>query len=128
MGRITTSVEINNPFEPGKTLRCDALVDTGASHLVLPKAWKDRLGTVPISSRVEMETANQQSVAGEVCGPFTIQLEGFRPVSGEVLFIEMPPDNGTYEPLVGYLVLKALPAAVDTLGHRLVPVKRLDLK
>jgi hypothetical protein len=96
--------------------------------LVLPKAWKDRLGSVPISSAVEMETANQQSVAGEVCGPFTIQLEGFRPVSGEVLFIDMHPDNGTYEPLVGYLVLEALPAAVDMLGHRLVPVKRLDLK
>jgi predicted aspartyl protease len=128
MGRITTSVEINNPFEPGKALRCDALVDTGASHMILPRAWKDRLGTVPMSSKVEMETADQTSIGGEVCGPFTIQLEGFRPVSGEVLFIDMHPDNGAYEPLLGYLVLEALPAAVDMLGHRLVPVKRLDLK
>lgn len=86
-------MEVNNPFELGKTLRCDALVNTGASHLVLPKAWKDRLGTVPVSSRVDMETPDQKSIGGEVCGPFTIQLEGFRPVSGEVLFIDMQPNT-----------------------------------
>src|SRR5690349_7485656 len=43
LGRIITSVTIENPVEPFKNIRCDALVDTGASHLVLPKAWMDRL-------------------------------------------------------------------------------------
>ena len=39
-------------------------------------------------------------------------------------------DAGPFEDgvLSGYLVLEAIPAAVDVLGHRLVPVKALDLK
>jgi hypothetical protein len=31
MGRIITSVKIDNLTEPTKTLRCDALVNTGVS-------------------------------------------------------------------------------------------------
>jgi len=44
MGRIVTSVKIENVSDPSKSIRCDALVDTGASFLVLPSAWRDRLG------------------------------------------------------------------------------------
>ena len=36
--------------------------------------------------------------------------------------------HGSYEPLIGYLVLEAIPAAVDMLGHRLVPETHFDLK
>ncbi len=47
---------------------------------------------------------------------------------GEVLFIDMEPQDGLYEPFVGYLPLESCQAAVDMLGHRLVRVKYLDLK
>ena len=40
----------------------------------------------------------------------------------------MKPDNGEFEPLVGYLVLEQSQIAVDMLGHRLIPVRYLDLK
>jgi hypothetical protein len=40
----------------------------------------------------------------------------------------MHPEDGVYEPLVGYIVLELSQAAVDMLGHRLVHVKRFDLK
>ena len=40
----------------------------------------------------------------------------------------MEPVDGFYEPLVGYIVLEQSQAAVDMLGHRLVHIKRLDLK
>ncbi len=46
----------------------------------------------------------------------------------EVLFVEMKPQNGTYEPLIGYIILEQCQAAVDMVGHRLVHVKRMDLK
>jgi len=45
-----------------------------------------------------------------------------------VLFLEMEPANGDYEPLIGYVILEQSQAAVDMLGHRLIPVKRMDLK
>lgn len=128
MGRIVTPVRIENALDPSRQLLCDALVDTGASHLVLPAAWKDRLGALALTQEVEMETATQDTVKGEICGPVKVQIEGFRPVHTEVLFVEMRPEDGMYEPLLGYIVLEQSQAAVDMLGHRLVPVKHFDLK
>jgi len=128
MGRIVTLVRVENALDPTKHIVCDALVDTGASHLVLPAAWKERLGTLSSAHEVEMETATQDTVKAEICGPVRIHIEGFRPIHSEVLFVEMHPETGMYEPLLGYIPLEQSQAAVDMLGHRLVPVKHLDLK
>jgi predicted aspartyl protease len=128
MGRIVASVVVENPSAPEKKIHCDALVDTGASHMILPAAWKDRLGPLEEVGRVEFETATQRTTEGIVCGPVRLRIEGFRPVFTEVVFIQMEPEDGDYEPLIGYIVLEQSQAAVDTLGHRLVHVKRLDLK
>ena len=128
MGRIVASVKIDNAFDLSKGLRCDALVDTGASFMVLPMAWRDRLGNLETMTEVEMETATQETIKGVVCGPVRIQIEGFRPIHHEVAFVEMTPENGEYEPLIGYLVLEHSQAGVDMLGHRLVPIKHMDLK
>ncbi len=128
MGRIVASVFIDNVLAPDKKIRCDALVDTGASHMVLPTAWKERLGNLEEISTVEFETDTQNTARGSVCGPVRLQVEGFRPIFTEVVFVEMSPGDGEYEPLIGYIVLEQSQAAVDMLGHRLVHVKRLDLK
>lgn len=128
MGRIVSSVKIESITDPSKSIRLDALVDTGSSFLVLLSAWKDRLGSLEVIRSVELETAMQETVTGEVCGPVRIQIEGFPPVFGEVLFVEMSPANGEYEPLIGYIVLEQSQAGVDMLGHRLIPIKHMDLK
>lgn len=86
VGRIVTSVTIENATDASKALRCDALVDTGASFLVLPRAWRNRLGTLKSSSQIEVETATQETVTAEVCGPVLIQIEGFRPIFNEVVW------------------------------------------
>ena len=128
MGRIVASVKIDNVYDASKSLRCDALVDTGASFMVLPKAWRDRLGKLEATTQVEMETATQETIKGEVCGPVRIQIEGFRAIYSEVSFVDMQPEDGEYEPLIGYLVLEQSQAGVDVLGHRLVRTKHMDLK
>ena len=128
MGRIVSSVTITNIAEPSKNLRCDALVDIGASFMVLPNAWKDRLGDLETIETISLETATQQTVEGEIRGPVRIQIEDFRPIFNEVLFIEMNPEDGIYEPLIGYIVLEQSQAGADMLGHRLVPIKHMDLK
>jgi predicted aspartyl protease len=128
VGRIIASVTIENATDLSKGMTCDALVDTGASLLVLPNAWRDRFGELEAGIEVEVETATQQTVMAEVCGPVRIQIEGFRPIFNEVAFIEMNPTNGDYEPLIGYIVLEQSLASVDMLEHRLVPIKHLDLK
>jgi len=128
MGRIIASVKIENVLDDTKSVRCDALVDTGASHMVLPAAWKERLGNLESTRTIELETATQAVITGEVCGPVRIQIEGFPMIYNEVSFVDMNPEDGEYEPLIGYLVLEQSQAAVDILGHRLVKIKHMDLK
>jgi predicted aspartyl protease len=128
MGRIMASVTISNVLEPDKIIRCDTLVDTGASLLVLPSVWRDRLGDLPEIRQLELETATQDAVKATVCAPVRLQIEKFPPIVTEVAFVDMIPQNGDYEPLIGYIPLEQSQAAVDMLGHRLVYVKRLDLK
>ncbi|HMG73802.1 MAG TPA: hypothetical protein VK582_09900 [Pyrinomonadaceae bacterium] len=107
---------------------CDALVDTGAPHMVLPAAWKERLGRFDSSRTIEVGTSTQQIITAEVCGPVRIQIEGFRPIFNEVAFVDMNLADGEYEPLIGFIILEQSQAAVDMLGHRLVPIKHMDLK
>ncbi len=128
MGRIIAQGEVVNPLQPENSSRFDALVETGVSLLVLPKAWKDRFGQFAAIRTVKLEVTDQREVDGEVCGPVKIQIEGFDPIFSEVAFLEMRPTKGVYEPLVGYIVLEQSMAAVDMVGHRLVPVKHMDLK
>lgn len=128
MGRIITPVRITNLKDPTKSIHCDALVDTGTSYLVLPTAWKERVGKLDLIEVVELEIATQGSVKGEICGPVQIQIEGFRLVHSDLVFIDMEPENGIYEPLVGYIVLEQSQASIDIVNHRLIHIKRMDLK
>jgi len=128
MGRIVAQVRVENASDPSKSILLDALVDTGASHLVLPAAWRNRLGELTSLDTVELELATQESATDEICGPVRIQIEGFRAIFGEVLFVEMHPVDGGYEPLLGYIALEQSLAAVDLVGHRLLRAKHFDLK
>jgi predicted aspartyl protease len=128
MGRIVANIKVTNLLEADKVLECDALVDTGSGYLALPKAWQPRLGRLHNIREIECETATQELVKASVCGPVEIRIEGFDPVYGELLFLDMQPSDGLYEPLLGYIPLEQCQAAVDMLGHRLVHVKKADLK
>ncbi len=128
MGRIVANVRITNLLDAEKVISCDAFVDTGAAHLVLPEAWRERLGKLHKIREANREIATQQLIKAPVCGPVEIRVEGFPPVYGEVLFLDMQPKDGTYEPLLGHIVLEQCEAAVDMLGLRLVHLKKTDLK
>ena len=128
MGRITVETTIANGRDTTSSIRCDALVDTGAAYLTLPNAWRDRLGQLTRLDTVDVETANQTVVSGDICGPVLLRMKHFRSVLTEVLFIEMEPADGRYEPLIGYIPLEQAQAVVDPAGHRLVKVSRVDLK
>ena len=128
MGRIVATIDIENVNESGKTMKLDALVDTGASYITLPHAWKARFGKFSSEETIELQTATQAIVKGLICGPVKIKIEGFRLIYNEILFIDMEPENGEYEPLLGYIALEQCGAAVDMIGHRLLPVKYMDVK
>lgn len=128
MGRIITQVRIANPVDPKCEFTFDALVDTGAGPLVLPSAWRERLGKLLTTQRADVELANQQITEVEIGGPVQIQIENFRSIYDEVVFLDMQPSDGHFEPLVGHLVLQKSLVAVDMVGHRLIGVKAFDMK
>ncbi len=128
MGRIITPVVVTNASDPSKSITFDALVDAGASGLVLPRVWREPLEPLTTIRIVELETADQRVIEGEVAGPVSIEIEGFDRVFNEATFIDMELADGGYEPLLGYILLEQSRAAVDMVGHRLVPVRYLDLK
>jgi hypothetical protein len=72
--------------------------------------------------------ADHRVVTGEICGPVRIQIDGFDPIAGEVLFLDMAPEHGRYEPLVGYITLEQANVVVDMVGHRLVRAPHVDVK
>ena len=91
--------------------------------------WRDSLGDIEQLTEIDVEMADQSTKRGCLCGPVRAKLGGFRLIVAEVLFLDMVPDeDGEYEPLIGYIALEQAGAAVDMLGHRLVHVKRVDLK
>lgn len=124
VGEVFINLTVTNPLDATKRLDCRALVDTGSTGLVLPDAWRDRLGALHWADPIHIEVADQRFVRGEVAGPVNIQLEGFRRVSNEVVFMAMEPDSGEYEPLVGYVVLEQSLAVVDMIEHKVVPGRR----
>ena len=129
MGRIVVRTKVTNLFDEEKSVECGMFVDTGAGALILPRAWKARLGRFKRSEAVELQMADREVVRGEACWPVEVRIEGFRPVSNEVIFVDMKPEeNEEYEPLLGYVILEQAQAAVDMLGHRLVPVRYIDMK
>ena len=52
MGRISTHISNANLFDRTKTIECDALVDTGSAYLLLPSAWRERLGELQVFGEI----------------------------------------------------------------------------
>jgi predicted aspartyl protease len=128
MGRIVAKVTVTNPIDKSKSRTFDALVDTGASMLTLPTNWKKDFGDLAETRIAKVEFADQNIREVEICGPVSIQIEGFQKIFSEVAFLEMNTSDGTYEPLIGYIPLEQSGILVDMLGHRLKAAKYLDLK
>ena len=128
MGRIIVSASIENGLDASLRIQSDALVDTGATYLTLPSAWRDWLGQLRHLDTVSVETATQAVVSGDICGPVLLRMGEFRPVLTEALFIEMDAVEGRYEPLIGQIPLEQAQAVVDLAGHRLAKFDRVYLK
>ncbi len=70
MGRIIALVKIENLTDQDAKIRCDALVDTGASYMVLPSAWRDRLGELDRSPRFHSRLQHKKLLKVRSADPF----------------------------------------------------------
>jgi len=128
MGEVVVQVTVTNGRDPTRRKQFDALVDTGAYGLILPLAWKQALGDLDAVATVDLETADQRVVEANIWGPVWIQIDGFRRINDEVIFVEMEPGPKGYQPLVGFTVLEKSNVVVDMTSHRLVARRHYLMK
>lgn len=126
MGRIVVSVKVENALMPSiPAMQMDALVDTGSSRLTLPNAWRERLGDFPRTRKAVAHTASE-TVDAIICSPAVITIAGFPQIDGEILFMDMEPIDGEYQPILGYIPLESCEALADMQSHCLRKAKYVD--
>ena len=124
MGLVSAVVTVTNYNDSSKGHSFIATVDTGATYLTLPAAWQYKFGDIEKVHEVEVELATGEVRRGEVYAPLRVNIDSFRPIICEVMFLEMELDKrGGYEPLIGYLPLETIPVGVDMLNNRLFRVR-----
>jgi predicted aspartyl protease len=125
MGRVTLAAKIENsgdlymveqgalPVDQVRWIEVhDALVDTGATNLSIPKKLIERLGLRPFRSRVDRTTAGLATFL--IYGAVRLTILG-RDCHLDV--VELPDDCPV---LIGQLPLEVLDFVVDMSAHRLV--------
>lgn len=95
----------------------DALVDTGATVLVIPQALRDALGLDTLSRR-EVQIADGSVVECDVVGPILVRF-GDRSMIGSA--VAMP---GDVQVLLGAVQMEEMDLVVDPLARRLIPNPR----
>jgi clan AA aspartic protease len=130
MGRVTVELELTNyrdkvlaeagSLEPEKVrrVRASALVDTGASYLVLPKKVAAQLG-VQVSGKAKVRYADMRRATRQVVRDVEVDLLG-RQTTFQAI-VEPTRDKV----LIGAIVLEALDLLVDC---RTQTLKRRDPK
>jgi len=115
MGKVVEKVKLTSLLEPEKSVEVEAVIDTGATMLVLPQDVIEELGLRKIGEgRVRYANNQIQSVYRGVILELKGR-DGIFDVLGEV--------EGS-EALVGQIVLEALDLIVDPITKTVIPNPR----
>jgi clan AA aspartic protease len=117
MGKVVERVKISSLLEPTKTKEVEAVIDTGATMLVLPQNIVDELGLKKIRD-ARVRYANNKTELKPVYGVVTLEIKG-RVGNFDVLVeVEESP------PLVGQVVLEVLDLVIDPSTRTVLPNPR----
>ncbi len=116
MGTFTVLLQVG-ASSGGEFVDVEALVDTGASHTMLPGGLLRGLG-IEVIERVSFKLADERVVEYEV-GEARLRLDGRE----RTTLIVFGPDDAT--PLLGATSLELFNLGVDPVGQSLVPVPGL---
>jgi len=112
MGTFTVSMQVGNP-EGREFVEVEALVDTGASHTLLPREVLTDLG-VEALERVSFQLADERIVEYDV-GEARIRVDGRE----RTTLVVFGPAGA--QPLLGATTLQLFNLAVDPVSERLCP-------
>ena len=117
MGKVVEKMKLTNLFDLSKTKEIEAVIDTGATMLVLPQDIVGEMGLRRVGER-RVRYANNQIQLKPVYRGVILELkgrDGIFDVLGEV--------EGS-EPLIGQIVLEALDLIVDPITKMVIPNPR----
>jgi clan AA aspartic protease len=114
MGKVTDRVKMTNLLDPAKTIEVEAVIDTGATMMVLPQHIVDELGLRKIRE-TKVRYANNKTERKSIYGVVTLEIKG-RTGNFDVL-----ADEEGAQPLVGQVVLEVLDLVVDPRTRTVIP-------
>jgi clan AA aspartic protease len=117
LGKVVEKVRFVNSFDPEKSIEVEAVIDTGATMIVLPKNLVERLGLKKVED-VKVKYADGSVKEKEVYGVVRVELMG-RVGNFDVL----AEDEGA-QPLIGQIVLERLDLIIEPSTKRLIPNPR----
>ena len=114
MGKVVEKVRITNLLDPAKFVEVEAVVDTGATMVVLPQEIVDELGLKKVRE-VRVRYANNSTQSKSVYGVATVE------ISGRTGNFDVLAEAAGSQPLIGQVVLEILDLVVDSRTRRLIP-------
>lgn len=114
MGKVIERVKLTSLFEPSKSIEVDAVIDTGATMLVVPQNIVDALGLKKVRE-TRVRYANNQTEPKFIYGVVSVEIQG-RTGNFDVL-----AEKEGSQPLVGQVVLETLDLVVDPRTRTLKP-------
>jgi len=114
MGKVIESLKLTNVFKPEHSVQIEAVVDTGATMIVLPMKIVRRLG-LRKQTEVTVRYANGATDRKTVYGIVRAELAGR---SGN--FDVIAQDDGA-QPLIGQILLEQLDLIVDPKKRQVRP-------
>lgn len=126
MGRVVIEFMVTNnqelqtanlgrmPSDQVRSFQLEGVVDTGATHLVLPTDVADRLG-VPKAGEEVIRSGDRRTATRTIVEEVRVELLGRRGTYRAIL----EPERTTA--LIGAIVLEDLDLVVDCKNNRLVP-------
>ena len=117
MGKVIENLKITNLLDPEKSVEVEAVIDTGATMLVLPQNLINELGLKKMRE-VNVKYANNKTEVKSIYGVVTVEIKGR---AGE--FNALAEAEGS-QPLVGQIVLEQLDLVVDSSSRTVIPNPR----
>lgn len=117
MGKVIEKVKITNLFNKKKSVEVEAVIDTGATMLVLPEDVVNKLGLEMIEE-VKVRYANNSVEIKEIYGVVRLELKG------RIGNFDILVEKEGSPPLIGQIVLERLDLVVEPGKRRVIPNPR----
>lgn len=117
MGKVIEKLKVANLLDPAKSVTVEAIVDTGATMLVLPQDVVNSLGLEKVEE-VRVKYANNHVETKEIYGVVRLELKG------RIGNFDVLAENEGSQPLIGQIVLERLDLVIEPSTKRVIPNPR----